>query len=189
MRTLAATRRHQAQAADFLTGEMPFDVPASAGALSFSFPEERMKRIDKPVTPQIEDTRHEAATAVAAQAENMQAAWTDAWNQQLGRSGEVYGRLFAGMRDELTAFWQKRLEANMETMRAWSTCGSVNEAVELQQSWLRSAIAHYSDEGSRISDLCRGAIFHAEPATAQQSQEEVRTKPEAQAPHIQRAAE
>lgn len=154
-----------------------------------------MKRIDKPVASQIENTQHETTGAQTAQAESMQAAWTDAWNQQLGRSGEIYGRLFAGMRDELAAFWQKRLDANMETARAWSACSSVNEALELQQSWLRSAIEHYSDEGTRISELCRSAVFHAEPETAQHTPEETKTAPERKpahethAPHIQRAAE
>src|SRR5688572_19717285 len=95
------------RAADFLTGKRPLDVPASAGALPISFPEECMKRIDKSVASQIENTQHETTGAVTAQVENMQAAWTDAWNQQLSRSGEIYGRLFAGMRDELTTFWQK----------------------------------------------------------------------------------
>jgi hypothetical protein len=154
-----------------------------------------MKRIDKSVASQIENTQHETTGAVTAQVENMQAAWTDAWNQQLSRSGEIYGRLFAGMRDELTTFWQKRLDANMQTARAWSACSSVNEALELQQSWLRSAIEHYSDESTRISELCRSAVFHAEPETAQHTPEEAKTAPERKpahethAPHIQRAAE
>lgn len=154
-----------------------------------------MKRIDKSVASQIENTRHETTGAVTAQAENMQAAWTEAWNQHLSRSGEFYGRLFVGMRDELTTFWQRRLDANMQTARAWSACGSVDEALELQQSWLRSAIEHYSDEGARMAELCRGAIFHAEPETVQRAPEEAKTalerKPahETHAPHIQRAAE
>ena len=154
-----------------------------------------MKRIDKSVASQIENTQHETAEPVTAQAENTPAAWTDAWNQQLSRSGEIYGRLFAGMRDEVTAFWQKRLDAKMQTARAWSACSSVNEAMELQQSWLRSAIEHYSDESTRIAELCRGAIFQVEPETTQHAPEEAKTAPERKlarethAPHIQRAAE
>ena len=154
-----------------------------------------MKRIDKSVASQIENTQQETTAAVTAQAEDMQAAWTDAWNRHLNRSGEIYGRLLAGMRDELAAFWQKRLDANMQTARAWGACGSVNDALELQQSWLRCAIAHYSDEGTRISELCRGAVLHAEPETAERAHEEAKPAPEhkpaqeTHAPLIQRAAE
>ncbi len=149
-----------------------------------------MKRIDKPVAPQIETTQTENNPA-----ERMQAAWADAWSQQLNRSGEIYGRLFAGMRDEFAGFVQKRLDANMETARAWSACRSVGEALELQQSWLRATIEHYSNQGTRISELCRGALFHAEPETVQHPPEDARTAPErkpaheTQAPHIRRAAE
>ena len=159
-----------------------------------------MKRIDKSVASQIEKIHTQTTRAGTAQAESMQAAWTDAWNQQLSRSGEIYGRLFTGMRDEFAAFWQKRLDANMQTARAWSACSSVNEALELQQSWLRSAIEHYSDEGTRISELCRSAMLHAEPETARRAPEEAKPEDakmaperrpahETHAPHIRHAAE
>jgi hypothetical protein len=155
-----------------------------------------MKRIDKSVASQIEAAQR-AGTAQFedAQAENMQAAWTEAWGQQINRSGEIYGRLFAGVHDEFAAFLQKRLDANMETARAWSACRSVNEALDLQQSWLRSAIEHYSDQGTRVSELCRSAVFHAGPETAQQTAEEPKAAPERKpahethTPHIRRAAE
>lgn len=157
-----------------------------------------MKRIDKPAAShienaQIEDTRDHAAQVGAVPVENTQAAWAEAWSRQLSRSGEFYGRLFAGMQDEFTAFLQKRLDANMETAHAWSACRGVNEALELQQSWLRSAIAHYSDQGVRMSELCRSVFFPAEPET-QQTSDESRMAPERNpAPEprtqIQRAAE
>jgi hypothetical protein len=143
-----------------------------------------MKHIDKTVTSHMETT----------QAENMQAAWADAWSQQLSHSGEIYGRLFAGMRDEAATFVQKRLDANMETARAWSACRNVNEAVELQQNWLRCAIEHYSDQGSRMSELCRSAVFRAEPEPARHAPEEPKATPERKParethPHIRHAAE
>lgn len=153
-----------------------------------------MKRIDKPVASQIGATQAETAQVENTQAEAMQAAWTEAWGQQLNHFGEVYGRLFARMRDQFPAFVQKRLDANMEAARAWSACRSVNEALELQQSWLHSAIEHYSDQSVRMSELCRSAVFRAE-AMAQQTFEDSKAalerKPaqETHAPHIQRAAE
>lgn len=139
-----------------------------------------MKRIDKPVT---------------SQDENVQPQWAEAWGQQLNRSGEIYGRLFASMRDEFATFTQKRLEANMETARAWTACRSVNEALELQQSWVRSAIEHYSDQGTKMSELCRSAVFQSEPEAAHRTPEEPKSAPErkpAHEPmhtHVQRAAE
>jgi len=153
-----------------------------------------MKRIDKPAASQTEHSPSETSRAEAAQAENVQAAWAEAWSQQLSRSGEIYGRLFAGMHDEVAGFLQKRLDANMETVRAWSACRGVNEALDLQQSWLRSAIEHYSDQGVRMSELCRGALFPAEPEAAQQTSDEPRAAPERRPvhephAHIRHAAE
>jgi hypothetical protein len=152
-----------------------------------------MKRIEKSVTSQMEAAQAAAAEVARNQAESMQTAWAETWNQQLGRSGEIYGRLFAGMQDEVTHFVQKRLDANMETARAWGACRGVNEALELQQSWLRTAVEHYSSEGVRMSELCRSAFFAAEPETGHTPDEaraahERRPSHEPQT-HIQRAAE
>jgi len=135
-----------------------------------------MKRIDKPGASQVEAAQAETRQA-QTMAQTMQAAWAEAWGQQLNRSGEIYGQLFAGMRDEFAAFMQKRLEANMEAARAWTACRSVNEALELQQSWLRCAIEHYGDQGTKMSELCRSAVFHTEPEAAQRAPEEAKPAP------------
>lgn len=99
-----------------------------------------MRKSDKPATRDARD---------------LQAQLTETWSQQFGRSGETYGRLFAAMRDEFTGFAQRRVEANMATMRAWSECRSVNDVLALQQSWLQSAVEHYVDQGNRIFETCR----------------------------------
>ena len=142
-----------------------------------------MKRIEKQqAASHLEDTR----------VDNAAAAWAEAWTQQLNRSGEIYGRLFSGMRNEVATFMQKRLDANMEAARAWTSCRSVNEALELQQSWLRCAIEQYSHEGVKLSELCRGAILSAEqePAAGPQATATER-KPAHEPAHtqVQRAAE
>jgi hypothetical protein len=80
---------------------------------------------------------------------------TESWNQQFGRSGETYGRLFAAMRDEFTGFVQRRLDANAATMREWPECRSLNDVVALQQRWVQSAVDHYVDQGNRILETCR----------------------------------
>lgn len=152
-----------------------------------------MKRIEKSIASQMEAAQAAAVDVTRNPAENMQTAWAETWNHQLGRSGEIYGRLFAGMHDEVTAFLQKRLDSNMETARAWSACRDVSEALALQQTWLRSALTHYSDQGIRMSELCRSAFFPSEPEAAHTT-EESRAAPErkpAHEPqtHIQRAAE
>ncbi|MGH6893969.1 MAG: hypothetical protein ACREEP_17120, partial [Dongiaceae bacterium] len=77
--------------------------------------------------------------AAARGAADLQAQLTEGWAQQFGRSGETYGRLFAAMREEFTGFVQRRLDANMTTMRAWSECRTLNDALALQQSWLQCA--------------------------------------------------
>lgn len=141
-----------------------------------------MKRIEKQATSHTEGER----------VDNSAAAWADAWTQQLNRSGEVYGRLFSGMRDEFASFMQKRLEANMETARAWTNCRSVNEALDLQQSWLRHAIEQYSDESVKMSELCRGAMFPAQQEAAPGVQPGAPERKPAHEPvhtHVQRAAE
>ena len=73
-----------------------------------------------------------AATRGAA---DLQAQLAGAWSQQFGRSGETYGRLYAAMRDELTEFVQRRVDANMATLRAWSECRSVNDVFAVQQNF------------------------------------------------------
>lgn len=141
-----------------------------------------MKRIEKQAAHRTEVER----------ADNGAAVWAEAWTQQLNRSGEIYGRLFSGMRDEVASFMQKRLEANMETARAWTTCRSVNEALDLQQSWLRCAIEQYSDESVKMSELCRGAIFPADHESVTGPQAAATERKPAHEPtqsHVQRAAE
>lgn len=90
-------------------------------------------------------------------AADLQAELSETFSQQFGRSGETYGRLFAAMREELTGFVQRRVDANMSTMRAWSECRSLNDAFALQQSWLQSAIDQYVDQGNRIFETYRQA--------------------------------
>src|ERR1041385_822731 len=93
--------------------------------------------------------------AATRDAHDLQTQLSEAWSQQFGRSGETYGRLFAAMRDEFTGFVQRRLDANMATMHAWSECRSVNDALALQQSWLQQAVEHYVDQGNRMIETCR----------------------------------
>ncbi|MEZ5833235.1 MAG: phasin family protein [Dongiaceae bacterium] len=93
-----------------------------------------------------------AATRGAA---DLQAQLTDAWNKQLGHTGETYGKLFAAMRDEITGFVQRRLDANLATMREWSECRSFNDALALQQRWVQCAVDHYVEQGNRIMETCR----------------------------------
>jgi hypothetical protein len=93
--------------------------------------------------------------ATARDAAGLQAQLTEAWSQQASRSGETYGRLFAAMRDEFTGFVQRRLDANMTAMHAWSECRSVNDALALQQRWVQCAVEQYVDQGNRIIETCR----------------------------------
>ncbi len=116
-----------------------------------------------------------AATRGAA---DLQTQLADAWGQQLSHSGETYGRLFAAMREEFTGFVQKRLDANMATMRAWSECRSVNDALALQQSWVQCAVEHYVEQGNRIIETCRLAA--SDIAEAAQPAAEVKARGRAQ---------
>lgn len=90
-------------------------------------------------------------------AAELQAQLGEAWNQQLGRSGETYGRLFAAMHDEFTGFVRRRVDANMATMREWSDCRSLNDVLALQQRWVQCAVEHYVDQGGRVLETCRMA--------------------------------
>ena len=116
-------------------------------------------------------------------AADLQAQLSEAWNQQLGRSGETYGRLFAAMRDEFTGFVQRRVDANMATMREWSECRSLNDVLALQQRWVQSAVEHYVDQGNRVIETCRlAATDIAEAAQPKPEQEKpaAERKPAAQ---------
>ncbi|WP_119302052.1 phasin family protein [Dongia deserti] len=98
--------------------------------------------------------KSEKATRGAA---DLQAHLADAWSQQFGRSGESFGRLFSAMRDEFTGFVQRRLDANITTMREWSECRSFNDAVALQQRWVQCAVEQYVEQGNRVLESCRQA--------------------------------
>jgi hypothetical protein len=122
-----------------------------------------------------------AATRGAA---DLQAQLTEAWNQQLGHSGETYGRLFAAMRDEFTGFVQRRLDANVATVREWSECRSLNDLLAVQQRWVQSAVEQYVDQGNRILETCRlAATDIAETAPkAEAEKPATERKPAAQRP-------
>lgn len=111
-----------------------------------------------------------AATRGAA---DLQAQLAEAWNQQFGRSGEGYGRLFAAMRDEFTGFMQRRLDANMSAVREWSECRSLNDALALQQRWMQCAVEQYVEQGNRVLETCRSAATGlTEAATPQKAEAE-----------------
>jgi hypothetical protein len=114
-----------------------------------------------------------AATRDAAglQAHDLQTHLTEAWTQQFSRTGETYGRFFAAMREELTNFVQRRVDANMETMREWSECRSINEALTLQQRWVQRAVEQYVDESNRIIETCRLAATDVAEAATQSATE------------------
>jgi hypothetical protein len=114
-----------------------------------------MKRIDTDKT-----ATTSAQIGIAPTAE--QAAWQEAWTLQLNRAAELHGKLFAAMRDEAAGFVQKRIEADMETAKAWSSCRTMNDLLDLQQKWLQSAVEHYSEQGLKMAELCQRAV--SEPA-------------------------
>ena len=95
--------------------------------------------------------------ATARDAAGLQAQLSDAWSQQASRSGETYGKLFAAMREEVTDFVQRRVDANMTTMREWYECRSLNDVLALQQRWVQSAVEQYVDQGNRVMETCRHA--------------------------------
>ncbi len=121
-----------------------------------------MKRIeiDKPAATQVETAS--------------QATWNDAWSQHLTHTAEMYGKLFAAMRDEAAGFVQKRLEADMEIARGWSNCRSVTDVLDLQQKWLRAAVDHYTEQGLKMAEICQRTV--GEPAQAASEPDSERPK-------------
>jgi hypothetical protein len=119
---------------------------------------------------------------------------SEAWNQQLGRSGETYGRLFAAMRDEFTGFVQRRVDANMTAVREWSECRSLNDVLALQQRWVQAAVEQYVDQGNRILETCRLAATDiaeaAQPKAEEKpvSERKPATPPRAAEPDVKEAA-
>lgn len=132
--------------------------PHRAVAAAVCIPEVNMKRIDidKPAaTPQPQP-------AAQAALDTGQAAWQEAWSQQLNRTAEIYGKLFATMRDEVSTFVQKRIEADMEIARRWNTCSNMTEVLDLQQKWLQGAVEHYTEQSLKMAEICQKAV--SEPA-------------------------
>lgn len=130
--------------------------------------------------------------ATARDAAGLQAQLADSWSQHASRSGETYGRLFAAMRDEFTGFVQRRVDANMTTVREWSDCRSLNDVLALQQRWVQSAVEHYVDQGNRVLETCRlAATDIAEAAQSDQEKLTAERKPvahRAARPEIKEAA-
>ena len=129
-----------------------------------------------------------AATGDAA---DLQAQLTEAWTQHFGRSGETYGRLFAAMREEFTGFVQRRLDANLETMRAWSECRSLTDALALQQTWVQRAVEHYVDQGNRVIETCRLAatdLTESAQSAGETTKAEQSPATQSTGPNIQQAA-
>ena len=128
----------------------------------------------------------------ARDAAGLQAQLSDAWSQQASHSGETYGRLFAAMREEITDFVQRRVDANMTTMREWYECRSLNDVLALQQRWVQSAVEQYVDQGNRVVETCRlAATGIAEAAQSEQEKPAAERKPAAQRaarPDIKEAA-
>lgn len=125
--------------------------------------------------------------AAARGAADLQAQLSEAWNQQFGRSGETYGRLFAAMREEFTGFVQRRLDANAATMREWSECRSLNDVLALQQRWAQAAVEQYVDQGNRILETCRLAASDIAEAAAPKAEAEkpaAERKPAGQRPAV-----
>ena len=132
--------------------------------------------------------------AAARGAADLQAQLSEAWNQQLGRSGETYGRLFAAMRDEFTGFVQRRVDANMTAVREWSECRSLNDVLALQQRWVQAAVEQYVDQGNRVLETCRLAaadiVEAAQPKAEEKpvSERKPATPPRAAEPDVKKAA-
>jgi len=93
--------------------------------------------------------------ATARDAAGLQEQLTEAWSQQASRSGETYGRFFAAIRDEMTDFVQRRVDANLTAAREWPECRSFNDVLALQQRWVQTAVEQYVDQGNRIMETCR----------------------------------
>jgi hypothetical protein len=126
--------------------------------------------------------------ATARDGAELQEDLSESWARQFSRSGETYGRLFASMRDEFTSFMQRRIDANLATMREWSECRSFNDALALQQRWVQSAVEEYIDEGNRILETCRLAATDIAEATVQPAAEAAKAAAERR-PGSQRSTE
>lgn len=126
--------------------------------------------------------------AAARGAADLQAHLSEAWSRQVSRSGETYGRLFAAMRDEFTNFVQRRVDANLTTMREWSECRSFNDALSLQQRWVQRAVEEYIDEGNRVLETCRLAATDMTDAAVQPAAEAAKAATERK-PGTQRSTE
>ena len=83
--------------------------------------------------------------------------FSEHWSEMMERSGQAYSKIFTAWRDEMIGFTEKRLQADLDTGRAFYGCRSWAEMVELQQDWLKQAIENYADENSRLMEICREA--------------------------------
>ena len=119
--------------------------------------------------------------------------FTAQWSEMLERSGQAYAKIFTAWRDEMVGFTEKRLQADLDTARAFYGCQSWAEMLELQQGWLKQAVENYAEENNRLLEICQEAAeaegLKATAALKPDVKPEARTETRQEAKHdIRRAA-
>ncbi len=107
------------------------------------------------------------------------------WSDMLDRSGQTCAKLMTAWRDEMVGFAEKRLQADLDTMRDLAACRSWSEMMELQQSWLTRTVDHYVEQNGRLMERCRELAESeaAVPATEAKVESRAAAKPEARPEH------
>jgi len=81
------------------------------------------------------------------------AAFNDATAEALAKARRVYVDALGELNGELSGFFTKRLDHDMELSRSVTGCKDWQELAHLQQDWAREAMEEYLAEATKLMQL------------------------------------
>lgn len=102
----------------------------------------------------------EASARTAAGLEDMSTATRNAYQSWL-QSTDTLAKGFERVNKSMLSFAQYAFDANLNAARQLMSCASVNEAMEIQASHLKSSLDSLLAESSKVSEIASSAMTDA----------------------------
>ena len=77
-------------------------------------------------------------------------SWAQSAARMTGRAAELY--------EEITTFWQRRFEADLDAWEAFASCRNPRDFFECQRQFAQKATNEYCDRASRLTSQIIGVI-------------------------------
>jgi len=76
----------------------------------------------------------------------------------LEKSASVFGKGVRTFQEEGMRFFNRRMEDNAKTMRAFAACRTLPDVFAAQQKWFADMTRTYSEEWTRYGELVNGLV-------------------------------